>query len=74
MELPKYHSYPSYLVTFDQKWPYIKPYLVEVYRQNYVKNTFENTTPGENTGKEVEEVTKRKENKDTDESDTDSEK
>ena len=27
MELPNYHSYPSYLVTFDQKLPYIEPYL-----------------------------------------------
>ena len=27
MELPNYHNYPSYLVTFDQKWHYIKPYL-----------------------------------------------
>ena len=30
MELPNYHSYPSYLVTFDQKWPYIEPYLQEL--------------------------------------------
>ena len=28
MELPNYQSYPSYLVTLDQKWPYIEPYLV----------------------------------------------
>ena len=27
MELPNYHSNPSYLVTFDQKLPYIEPYL-----------------------------------------------
>ena len=27
MELPNYQSYPSYLVAFDQKWPYIEPYL-----------------------------------------------
>ena len=27
--LPNYHSYPSYLVTFDQKWPYIEPYLAK---------------------------------------------
>ena len=30
MELPNYHSYPSYLVTFDQKLPYIEPYLPEI--------------------------------------------
>ena len=27
MELPNYHNYLDYLVTFDQKLPYIEPYL-----------------------------------------------